>query len=266
MQHHTNRRGLLALIGFAAVPGAFAGGGIGGGFSTEITQLANKVELVSTAASTAKTVVNTLQTVTRLQQQLRSMDPALLGQMMGLDVEQVSALSNLQATVSDLQSSYMQTQQVLSGFRDLSMAMNMKPSDLLSFFARAAQQKGDVYKSAFDADKAILEGTAAKAQALNKQMQATQALAKDENIAGNLNNLAVINQRASASLIDISSSIARANALAAQEKMDQANAMQSLNNNQKEAYERYIANRAAVKVDGALPDPGTLLKSGTTGG
>lgn len=260
------RSGLLAAGIFLAAP-SMAGGGLGGGFSTEITQLANKVELVSTAASTAKTVVNTLQTVTRLQQQLRSMDPALLGQMMGLDLSQVQELSNLQATVSDLQAAYGQTQQVLNSFRDMSISMNMKPSDLLNFAANAAKQRGGVYKAAFDADAAILNNTATKAQALNKQIEATQALAKDENIAGNLNNLAVINQRAVSTLIDVSSSIARANALAAQEKTQEAAFMAASNANDLAQYDAYIKSRENVKLDMTLPDPAKALRpSGTTGG
>lgn len=253
-------KNLCAAVALAAaVATAHAGSGPAG-FSTEITQLANKVELVSTAASTAKTVTNTLQTVMHLQQSLRSMDPAVLAQMMGLDVQGLDQLVQLYNTASDLQQSYDQTARVLDGFRNLAINTNMSPSDLLKTFAAAARQKGGIYKAAYEADMAAIANAQARAAAFNQQAKQTQALAANPNIAANLNNLAVINQRTGVVLQDLTASVQRANALAAQSKAEEQSAVAALNEKQKAEIESFVKQQNDLKLDWSAPSREDLLK------
>jgi hypothetical protein len=253
-------KNLCAAVALAAaVATAHAGSGPAG-FSTEITQLANKVELVSTAASTAKTVTNTLQTVMHLAQSLHSMDPAVVAQMMGVDIDGLNDLIKLHDAASDLQQSYEQTAQVLDGFRQLSINTNMSPGTLLDTFAKIARQKGGVYQQAYKADMDALARAQKRAEAFNDQAKQTRAIAADKNIAANLNNLAVINQRTAVILQDLTSSVQRANALAAQAKAEELAAAASFNDRQKAEMDRFIAQQSAVKLDWNAPKREDLLK------
>jgi hypothetical protein len=253
----------VALAAAVAPAHAGPGGGLSG-FSTEITQLANKVELVTTAASTAQTVTNTLQTVMHLQQSLRSMDPAVLAQMMGIDTQGLDQLVQLYNTTSDLQQSYDQTARVLDGFRNLAINTNMSPSDLLKTFATAARQKGGIYKAAYEADMAAIANAQARAAAFNQQAKQTQALAANPNIAANLNNLAIINQRTGVILQDLTASVQRANALAAQSKEEELQVGAALNDRQKAEMDSFVEQQNALKLNWDAPKREDLLKGAAT--
>jgi hypothetical protein len=195
-----------------------------------------------------------------LQQSLRSMDPAVLAQMMGIDTQGLDQLVSLYNSASDLQQSYAQTARVLDGFRNLAINTNMSPSALLTAFATAARQKGGVYKSAYDADMAAIANAQARAAAFNQQAKQTQALAANPNIAANLNNLAVINQRTGVILQDLTASVQRANALAAQAKAEELEAGAAFNERQKADMDRFVAQQNAVKLDWSAPKREDLLK------
>jgi DNA-binding helix-hairpin-helix protein with protein kinase domain len=180
--------------------------------------------------------------------------------MMGIDTQGLDQLVDLYNSASDLQQSYEQTARVLDGFRNLSVNTNISPSDLLKTFAIAARQKGGVYKSAYDADMAAIANAQARAAAFNRQAEQTKALAANPNIAANLNNLAVINQRTGVILQDLTASVQRANALAAQSKEEELQAGAALNERQKAEMERFIEQQNAVKLDWSAPKREDLLK------
>jgi hypothetical protein len=75
-----------------------------------------------------------------------------------------------------------------------------------------------------------------------------------------LNNLAVINQRTGVILQDLTASVQRANALAAQAKEEELQAAAAFNERQKAEMERFIEQQNALKLDWDAPKREDLLK------
>jgi hypothetical protein len=131
---------------------------------------------------------------------------------------------------------------------------------LLKTFAAAARQKGGIYKAAYEADMAAIANAQARAAAFDRQAKQTQALAANPNIAANLNNLAVINQRTGVVLQDLTASVQRANALAAQSKAEEQSAVAALNEKQKAEIESFAKQQNDLKLDWSAPSREDLLK------
>lgn len=187
----------LAIGLLLAISTARAGGGMIGG-ATEITQLLNHAELVSSVAQQAQMVEQNVQAqITRLQQyvtmvqNLKQVPTSMIDQTIGPYRAQISNFQSLSAAITQLQ----QAANATSGLFGRSLSeMNttgMSPVQWLSAYTSLASTRGGIYQQQLTQDMQNLDALATRAQNLQ------QIQSQIPNVAGTVQGLQMLNQQSS---------------------------------------------------------------------
>lgn len=183
--------------------------------ATEFTQIANNIELVAQVGEAVQTTSNTLMTAQSTMQQLRQLPESVINEAMGgLPVEKVRAMADAYVVMNQAVGVYKDAENVLRKAQSDAERFGISPSELLQHKANAAAMHGGVYKQAYEEEQAKLARLAETSKEVQKQANAIKGI--DSNVSG-IQLLASQNLQVQASLADISTSIAKANALAFEE-------------------------------------------------
>lgn len=206
----------LAPLFLAALPlaaPAHASGLIAG--ATEFTQIANNIELIAQVGEATQTTANTLMTAQSTMQALRQLPESVVNEAMrGLPVEKVRAMADAYKVMSQATSVYKDAENVLRKAQYDAERLGITPSELLRHKANAAAQHGGIYLQTYEQEQEKLRRLAETSKEVQKQANTVKSI--DSNVGG-IQFLATQNVQMQASLADISSSIATANANAARE-------------------------------------------------
>lgn len=247
--------GLAALLLAFSVP-SHATGLVAG--ATEFTQIANNIELIMQVSEATQTTANTLMTAQSTMQMLRQLpSSAIDGAMGGLPVDKVRAMADAYQVMSKATSVYKDAADVLKKAESDAKQLGITPSELLRHKANAAAMHGGIYKQTYEQEQAKLARLAKTSAEVQKQANTVQSI--DSNVGG-IQLLASQNVQVQASLADIATSIATANANAALEaekakkaKSDDLNrsalADDEFRRNQQKAKE----SRDKISTDGLIP-------------
>lgn len=193
---------------------AVAGGGMTGG-ATEITQLANKVELIAQVGQAVQTTSNTLMTAQSTMQMLRQLPESVISEAMsGLPVEKVQALADAYTVMSQAVGVYQDAEYVLRKAHNDAQRLGISPSELLQHKANAAALHGGIYLQTYEAEQAKLARLARTSAEVQKQANTVKTI--DSNVGG-IQFLASQNVQVQATLAELSGSVATATANAARE-------------------------------------------------
>lgn len=196
------------------MPAHAGGGGMTGG-ATEMTQLANNAELIAQVGEAVQTTANTLMTAQSTMQMLRQLPQSVIDEAMsGLPVDKVQAMADAYVVMNDAVGVYREAEDVLRKAQADAERLNISPSELLRHKANAAAMHGGIYLQTYEAEQDKLARLARTSAEVQKQANTVKTI--DSNVGG-LQFLASQNVQVQASLADISSSIATANANAARE-------------------------------------------------
>jgi len=183
--------------------------------ATEFTQIANNIELVAQVGEATQTTANTLMTAQSTMQQLRNLPDTLLDQALGgLPVEQVRAMADAYVVMNQATGVYRDAENVLRKAQYDAERLNITPSELLRHKANAAAMHGGIYRQTYEAEQAKLARAAEMSKEVQKQAEIVKGI---DSTVGGIQALASQNVQVQASLADISTSIATANANAALE-------------------------------------------------
>lgn len=192
---------------------AHASGLIAG--ATEFTQIANNIELIAQVGEATQTTANTLMTAQSTMQALRQLPESVVNEAMrGLPVEKVRAMADAYKVMSQATSVYKDAENVLRKAQYDAERLGITPSELLRHKANAAAQHGGIYLQTYEQEQEKLRRLAETSKEVQKQANTVKSI--DSNVGG-IQFLATQNVQMQASLADISSSIATANANAARE-------------------------------------------------
>jgi type IV secretion system protein TrbJ len=182
--HRFARMRQRAIVGVASIafalsaPPALAGGG-GFGGATEVTQLLNHAELLSSVAQQAQMVTQGIEAqIQRIQQTLmaiqniKQVPGQLLSQAIAPYQSQLSSFQRLATTVQSLRSTASQVQSLFGRSMSEMSGLNMSPKQWLSAYASLAQQQGGSFKQQYTQDMASIQALADRAQSL-QQIQAS---------------------------------------------------------------------------------------------
>lgn len=193
---------------------AHAGGGLTGG-ATEITQLANHVELIAQVGEAVQTTANTLMTAQSTMQMLRQLPQSVIDEAMsGLPVDKVQAMADAYVVMNDAVGVYREAEDVLRKAQYDAERLNISPSELLRHKANAAAMHGGIYLQTYQAEQDKLARLARTSAEVQKQANTVKTI--DSNVGG-IQFLASQNVQVQATLAELSDSVAKANALAFQE-------------------------------------------------
>lgn len=248
----------LALAAFAVSVPAHAGGGMTGG-ATEWTQIMNNTELVSQVGEAVNTTSNTLMTAQSTMQMLRQLPESVVNESMGgLPVEKVQAMADAYKVMSQATGVYRDAENVLRQAQADGQRLNVSPQQLLRMKAEAAYKYGGVYQTTYEQELAKLKRLAETSKDVQRQAEIVRGI--DSNVGG-IQTLASQNLKMQATLTDISSSIATANANAAlaakqaQEKEGDAKNQKAIELDElRRNQEKAKAVRDGISLKGVLPE------------
>lgn len=209
-------RGMQPAVAILAVLSAqaHAGGGATGG-ATEMTQMMNNTELVAQVGESVQTTSNTLMTAQSTMQMLRQLPASVINEQMGgLPIEKVQAMADAYRVMSQATNVYRDAENVLRKATSDAQRLGITPSELLRLKADAAQKHGGVYKQTYEDEQAKIKRLAETSKDVQRQAEIVKGI--DSNVGG-IQTLASQNLKVQASLADISDSVAKATALAAEE-------------------------------------------------
>ncbi|WP_244391407.1 conjugal transfer protein TrbJ [Burkholderia pseudomallei] len=240
------RAGATLAAGLLLASAAWSGGGMTGG-ATEITQLMNHAELVSSVAQQAQMVEQNVQAqITRLQQyvtmvqNLKQVPASLIDQTIAPYRAQIASFQSLSSAIAQLQ----QAATATNGLFGRSLAeMNttgMSPAQWLSAFTSLASTRGGIYQQQLTQDMQNLDTLAARAQNLQEiqsqipnvggAVQGLQMLNQQSNVlAGEMVDLHALMQRQVAQQMQDRAAQAQAQGNAAQLAAARAAAMGQIN-------------------------------------
>lgn len=250
------RRPALAMMLSAASISAYAGGGMTGG-ATEVTQIMNHVELISQVGEAVQTTSNTLMSAQATMQQLRQLAPSTIAQMTGVPIDKVQKLAEAYTVMNQAVGVYKDAEGVLRQAANDSQKLGIKPSELLKYKAEAAYKYGGVYKQTYDQEQAKLARLSAVSS--DVQQQAQQVASIDANVKG-IQFLAGQNVKMQASLVDISDSIATANANAAREAAEQKEKEARAADDEAAMLDKLARARGGAKAKLPLPNELQIVK------
>lgn len=246
---------LVGLLFAFSVP-AHSTGLVAG--ATEITQIMNNIELITQVGEATETTANTLMTAQSTMQMLRQLpESAMAGTMGGLPVDKVQAMADAYVVMNEATGVYKDAENVLRKAQYDAERLGMTPSELLRHKANAAAMHGGIYQQTYEQEQAKLARLAKTSKEVQKQADTVKSI--DANVSG-IQFLASQNVQVQASLADISTSIATANANAALEAKNAKDAEaeshrvaaksdEEFRRNQKKAQ----AARDAMSTDGIIP-------------
>lgn len=237
---------------------AHAGGGMTGG-ATEMTQLMNNAELIAQVGEATQTTANTLMTAQSTMQALRQLPESVVNEAMrGLPVEKVRAMADAYKVMSQATGVYKDAENVLRKAQYDAERLGISPSELLRHKANAAAQHGGIYLQTYEQEQEKLRRLSETSKEVQKQAETVKKI--DSNVGG-IQFLASQNVQVQASLADISSSIATANANAAREAKLREDERERVQKREAELMDaRSRAEREAPPV-GRLPLPHEFVKS-----
>lgn len=204
----------IFLLSLAAPAPAHAGGAAGGG-ATEFTQLANKAELIAQVGQATQTTANTLMTAQSTMQMLRQLPASVLNEAMsGLPVEKVQAMADAYKVMSQATAVYKDAENVLRKAEYDARMLNITPSELLRHKANAAAMHGGIYAETYEAEQARIRRAAEMSKEVQKQAEIVKGI---DSTVGGIQALASQNVAMQATMAELTTSIATANANAARE-------------------------------------------------
>lgn len=220
-------RASLAIGLLLSISAARAGGGMTGG-ATEITQLANHAELVSSVAQQAQMVEQNVQAqITRLQQyvtmvqNLKQVPASLIDQTIAPYRTQISNFQSLSTAITQLQ----QAANATSGLFGRSLSeMNttgMSPAQWLSAYTSLASTRGGIYQQQLTQDMQNLDTLAGRAENLQ------QIQSQIPNVTGTVQGLQMLNQQSNVlagEMVDLHALMQRQVAQQMQDRAAQAKA------------------------------------------
>jgi hypothetical protein len=219
---------IAAMSIFAAQARAGCGGLTGG--ATEITQL-NNAELVMQVSESMQTTVNTLQTAHSTMQMLRSLPQHLISQISGVPLEQVRQMAQAYEIMKGAQDAYKDAADVLKKAATDSQRLGITPRELLAYKADAAYRHGGVYSKVHEEEQEKIRRASQASKDVQRQAETVKSI--DSNVKG-LQTLASQNLSLQAVLGDISTSISRANQIAAEEsRLDKEQSKRELDETQR---------------------------------
>ncbi|CAJ0806918.1 conjugal transfer protein TrbJ [Ralstonia thomasii] len=214
----TAKRAVVALA-LCTSASAFAGSVAGFGGSTEITQLLNNAELVSSVAQQAQMVEQNIQAqITRLQN-LAQVPGELINETIAPYTQQIDQFRSLYSAVTDLQQAAQSTSQLFSNAMSDMSSANLKPSQWLSALSSLAKSQGGVYRAQLSQDMNAISALAKRAQ----NLQSIQS--KIPGVTGNVQGLQMLNQQTNVlagEMIDLHALMQRQVAMQMQDKADQS--------------------------------------------
>lgn len=228
----------LTLAAFLSLQ-AHAGGGGATGHATEITQLANNAELMAQVGEAVQTTANTLQTAYATMQMLRQLPANLISQMTGVPIESVKKMADAYVVMSQSYKVYQDAADVLMKAKQDAEMLNITPSELLRYKADAAYKYGGVYRQIYEQEQAKLARLAEVSKNVQKHAEAVKDI--DANVKG-IQHLASQNVQMQATMVSISESIAKANAIAALEAAKANEAKGRKNKIDADARDQYAEN------------------------
>lgn len=195
------------------------GGGIAGGGATEVTQLANHAELVSSVANEAQMVEQNVQAqITRLQN-LIQVPGGLINQTFSPYRSQLSSYQSLFAAVSQLRAAANSANSLFGRSMSEMGATGMTPNQWLSAYTNLAATRGGLYRQQLDSDMSSLDNLASRAQNLQ------QIQSQIPNVTGNVQGLQMLNQQSNVlagEMVDLHALVARQVAQQMQDRATQA--------------------------------------------
>lgn len=207
------RRTLTITLALVLAAPAHAGGGMTGG-ATEWTQIMNNMELVQQVGEAVNTTSNTLMTAQSTMQMLRQLPESVVNEAMGgLPVEKVQAMADAYRVMSQATGVYRDAENVLRQAQADGQRLKVSPQTLLRMKAEAAYKLGGIYQTTYEQELAKLRRLAETSKDVQRQAEIVRGI--DSNVGG-IQTLASQNLKMQATLTDISSSIATANANAAE--------------------------------------------------
>lgn len=242
MENKISLRTSRCLIIALAIPfTANAGGGAGGGTSTEITQLANNVELIAQVGEAVATTTNTLMTAQSTMQQLRQLGPELLSQLSGLPIEQVQKMAEAYEVMSKASDVYKDASAVLEKAKNDATKLGVLPSELLRMKADVAAAFGGQYKQVYEQEQAKLRRLADVSADVQKQAETVKGI--DANVKG-IQVLANQNVKMQAALASLNESVSTANTMAAQAGKEGQKDAELTSKYEKEMLDSYLKRHA----------------------
>lgn len=220
---------LAVSLTITSVPAYAGGGGIAG--ATEVTQLANHVELISSVAQQATMVSqNVAAQIQRIQQtiaalqNLRQLPGSLLQQAIAPYASQLNSFQSLYSAVTSLNQSANQVRGLFSrGMGEMSLT-GLNPKQWLSAYANLANQRGGSYKQQLASDMNSIQQLANRAQSLQTIQSSIPG------VTGAVQGLQTLNQQSNimaGEMMDLHALMARQVAQQTQDRQDDSDAQAS---------------------------------------
>lgn len=212
----------LYLSCMTAINLANAGSVAGTGGASEITQIANNMQLVGMTAKQATQVAEAISTriatvnqYVAMLQNLKNLPAIAMQQALAPYKEQVGDLGKLFNSVDKLKKAAENTEYLMSSRVTDARMLNMSMKEYLQREAKLANTKGGIYKSRYQQDIKAIEALQTRAKELRALSERNPA------ISGNVEGLQQLNQHASITageLMEIRSALLAQNVDSVQEK------------------------------------------------
>jgi hypothetical protein len=190
-------------------------------WASEWTQIANNIELVASYIEQVETAVSTYNSYKALAQQLKKLSEGDFQAALGDDAAKFKSAMKTVETLQKTRDAYTKTKENLEKQMAEGQAMLIKdPAQYYQLRKKLAEAKGGVEKANYEAELKTIDNAASSSEDLDKQIQAASAI--DSTNSG-LQNLAIGNAKMLAGIKELSAGIARSNAMAFEDKMEQKN-------------------------------------------
>ncbi len=231
---------------------ANAGSIAGTGGATEITQIANNMQLVGMTAKQATQVSEAIATriasvnqYVAMLQNLKNLPAVAMQQALAPYKEQVGDLGKLFNSVDKLKKAAENTEYLMSSRVTDARMLNMSMKEYLQREAKLANTKGGIYKSRYQQDIKAIEEMQKRAKELRTLSE------KNQSISGNVEGLQQLNQHASMTageLMEIRAALLAQNVDSAQDKEIQQRAAQAQAQDMLKTFDK-ARNRAKAQSD-----------------
>lgn len=221
----------LLLSSASSVFAAGIGSIAGTGGASEMTQVANNIQLVGMTAKQATQVseaiatrIATINQYVAMLQNLKNLPAIAMQQALAPYKEQVGDLGKLFNSVDKLKRAAENTEYLMSSRVTDARLLNMSMKEYLQREAKLANTKGGIYKSRYQQDIKAIEEMQSRAKELRTLSEKNQA------ISGNVQGLQQLNQHASITageLMEIRAALLAQNVDSAQDKEIQQRATQA---------------------------------------
>ena len=218
-------------------------GGMSGG-ATEMTQIANKAQLVAQVGQAVQTTSYTLSTAEATMQQIRQLDPGTISALVGVPIGTVQTMATAYGVFSKASSVYTDAAAVLQKAQNDAAMLKVSPSTLLNMKAQTAYAYGGQYKASYDAEQAKLAALSSTSKDVQK---AADSLGGIDSTVKGVQTLAAQNLQMQTQLSSINTSISQANALAYQQAINAKNAEAIADTKSALSSDETIANQAISK-------------------